>query len=335
MKWILAHWGQSKRQAFEAVEKALRAIGHSCEWIARNDMQVRDKLIASIKGGEFDVLLTWQRFFPMQQDLITALKESDIQTVYMDFGFHPHYESVVFDTKGENAVSSLQECFENASPTNAILDRENLDELLEIGHAPLAQIPNHESLERMCYPFVLVPLQRCGDSVVKYDSRVTDFGHLVRRILVLARGTFFVVCKTHPLDRNVDLGIPDYIAGNHIVLREPPGWRNDELGEFLLSRAALVVGVNSNMLFRALLYGAPVIATGRGWYSGSGAVNEVDGVDKLTSLQIPRLNFEARRVFVLSCLSRQLHLRELERPGHLLRVLKNAGVSGLESEPPV
>ncbi|MGI9015261.1 MAG: hypothetical protein ACR2GY_13585 [Phycisphaerales bacterium] len=53
----------------------------------------------------------------MQRDILDALTESTIQTIFMDFGFIPHYETVVFDTKGEGAVSQLRESWEDRSLT--------------------------------------------------------------------------------------------------------------------------------------------------------------------------------------------------------------------------
>jgi hypothetical protein len=83
------------------------------------------------------------------------------------------------------------------------------------------------------------------------------------------------------------------------------------------------------MLFRAVIFGVPVLATGRGWYSGSGAVHEVDGINGLDSLAVKPASFEARRTFIAACLSRQLHFDALSDPAQLERMLHRVGLGEL------
>jgi hypothetical protein len=196
-------------------------------------------------------------------------------------------------------------------------------------HASEARmLPAPKELDRVDIelPFVFVPLQRPGDSVVKYDSSVRDFGALLRKTLLLAKGSLFVVCKTHPLDMELDLGVPDRIAGGHTIIRHSFGGANDDVCNYLLSKASVVVGINSNMLFRGLLCGVPVIATGRGWFSGSGALYEVDGLKGLTGLRVPPPDLEAQRRYIATCLSRQLTFRELRDPSALQEMLRRVGI---------
>jgi len=170
-----------------------------------------------------------------------------------------------------------------------------------------------------------VPLQRPSDAVVRYDSSVHNFGELVRRCLFLARGQSYVVVKTHPLDSDIDLALPDYIHGSHSILRLSSGTQNEIICDYLLSRASLVVGVNSNMLFRAIVFGTPVIATGRGWYSGSRAVHEVDGVGDLDILSLAPPCLDSQRRYIATCLCRQLRFDELSDPARLASVLLRIG----------
>ncbi|MEE9187652.1 MAG: methyltransferase domain-containing protein, partial [Bacteroidota bacterium] len=328
MRWLVAHWGDNKRHVFDPVVHSLEQLGHECEWIARDDMEVRPKLIAAIKSNELDGLLTWQRFYPMQHDVLQALQESTLQTVYMDYGFAPHYESVVFDSKGENATSQLRRSWPN-NPVQAAGEgnEATVDAFLKEQEAKKHMLPREfPELRDLFYPFVFVPLQRPTDSVVKYDSTAHDFGRLVRRVLLLAAHRLFVVIKTHPLDADLDLGIPDRVAGRHVVLRRSFGDQNEELCDFLLSEAALVTGINSNMLFRALLFGKPVIACGEGWFSGSGALQEVNGIDGLTSLECGPIDRFARRRYIRACLDRQLVFTQLSDPKEIKRVFATIGI---------
>ncbi|HRQ73263.1 MAG TPA: hypothetical protein PLU35_09570 [Phycisphaerales bacterium] len=320
MRWLLADWGKSKRERFDAVVKGLRGLGHEVVRIPRNDMKRRPDLLEAIECGGFDALITWQRFFRMQRDIRGALTRSGIRTVYMDFGFVPHYQSVVFDTEGENATSSWPAMWRSGGvPTPEPEFMAAAERLVEDAAARVARLdcPLGDDSEVPRRPFIFVPLQRTGDSVVKYDSSVNDFGALVRWVLALADDHWFVVIKTHPLDRELDLGVADHEPGRHVVLRNAFGEANEAACDWLLANASAVVGINSNMLFRAMCFGTPVIATGRGWHSGSGVVHEVDGVAGLESLSVPDLDRSAQVRYIGFALSRQLQFSELTDPGKL------------------
>jgi hypothetical protein len=116
MRWLVADWSGNKSHVFEAVLDGLSQLGHQHAAVSRSDMDRREELLAAIRSGGFHALLTWQRFYPMQRDILAAIEESGIQTVYMDFGFLPHYETVVFDTAGENATAAGPACGVPAVP---------------------------------------------------------------------------------------------------------------------------------------------------------------------------------------------------------------------------
>ncbi|MGI9012943.1 MAG: methyltransferase domain-containing protein, partial [Phycisphaerales bacterium] len=327
--WIIAHWGDNKRHVFDPVVRALESSGHSCRWIQRDDTNARPELIAAIRSDDYDGLLTWQRIYPMQHDLLDAVEESTLRTVFMDYGFHPHYHSVVFDSCGENATSSLAASWgdqDRYPASDAAFCK--VEEMLQ-AHAHRAvevrEHPPHDvtHIER---PFVFVPLQRPTDSVVRFDSEVHDFGVLGRRVLALAAHRYFVVIKPHPLDRDLDLGVPDFSAGHHLVLRRTFHGDNEAVNDWLLSQAALVVGVNSNMLFRAALYGTPTIACGRGWFSGSGAIVESLADPNLCCLRVRSVEPSRRREYLAACLDRQLTFEELSDSSKVISVLTRIGV---------
>lgn len=329
MRWLVVHWGEKKKHIFDAVVGVLKSWRHDCTWMQRDDETTRARLVEAIASGAYDALLTWQRFFPMQKDIVEAIASTSIRRVYMDYGFLPHYDSVVFDSEGENACSSLRRQWMDASTSSEDESRVDpqVDAILRgYSAAPVGDPPACMELGLIRYPFVLVPLQRPSDSVVRFDSTIRDFAALVRRVLLLAAHRVFVVIKLHPLDADLDLGVPDHIPGSHLILRTRHGDLNERICDYLLSQAALVVGINSNMLFRALLHGRPVIACGEGWYSGSGAVHEVNGVSGLTSLSTPAINWAARRKYIAACLSQQVHVRDLSNPERIRMVLDTIGV---------
>jgi hypothetical protein len=328
-KWLVADWKGNKGHVFEDVISSLQALGHSVQIIPRSDPGRRNELVDAIRCGKYHALLTWQRFYRMQKELTSAINESGIKTLFMDFGFLPHYNSVVFDTRGENAESSWPAAWAEGGPSDLTdEDLETADSLMqaEAARARLMKPPAEPEFQRVPQPFIFLPLQRPGDAVVKFDSSVHDFGKLFRRVLFLARNTHFVVCKTHPLDQNLDLGVPDRIGSKHLVVRRSFGNENEDVCDFLLSHSSLVVGVNSNMLFRAMLFGTPVIATGRGWYSGSGALHEVDGLDGLTTLSVPLPDVDAQRRYLAKCMTRQLYFHELGDTDCLQGMLKRLGL---------
>lgn len=325
MKWIFADWADNKGHVFESVGRAMTALGHEIASIPRSVFSRREELLSAILSRQFDALLTWQRFYPMQTDIRMAVATSGIRTLFMDFGFVPHYQSVVFDSRGENAASTWPEMWTRGGIRGVTEDHMSAAGALMREHAGTArmlEVPAELSASGLRFPFLFVPLQRPKDSVVRYDSSVHDFGSLLRRVLFLARGRWFVVCKTHPLDRDLDLGVPDKIDGSHIILRQSFGASNENVCDYLLSRASLVVGVNSNMLFRAVVYGTPVLAAGRGWYSGSNAVHEVKGLESLHELNVDPVNARDQQVFIAACLSRQLRFAELADPEKISGILR-------------
>lgn len=337
MRWLLADWGSNKRHIFDAVAEGLRRLGHQVTSIPRNVMRRRPSLIGAILSGDFDVLLTWQRFYPMQREIVEAIGEAGIRTVFADFGFVPHYETVVLDTDGENASSSWPAMWQSGEipPLDGefVTAAERLIEMAAL-KAALAPCPlGEEASANVRMPFVFVPLQRPGDSVVRYDSNVRDFGSLCRRVLFLARSRYFVVIKTHPLDASLDLGVPDHVRHSHLILRSGFGADNERACDWLLANSSLVVGINSNMLFRAIVFGTPVVATGRGWYSGSGALTEVSGLDGLSGLWAGVPDRVAQIRYVAMCLSRQLLFSELSSPDKLGAMLGRLGLVESPLEP--
>jgi len=94
MRWIFAHWGANKRHIFEPLARSLKHLSDRIAYVRRDDMDCRPDLLSAIHGGRYDGLLTWQRFYHGQNDILTALKSTSIKTVFLDLGFFSHYGSV-------------------------------------------------------------------------------------------------------------------------------------------------------------------------------------------------------------------------------------------------
>jgi hypothetical protein len=350
MNWLIAHWGENKKHIFDAVTSSLQALGARCTWMSRHEMSERDGLLRAIRSGEFQYLLTWQRFYSMQEDISQALAESAIRTVFMDFGFSPHYGTVVFDANGDGASSELAASWRTGFTLRNVPttldgahepDRANRAESDGCGFtqwpgAPdVSNIPDHAFRERrqIRMPFVFLPLQRPADSTVRFDSSVHDFKTLVLAVFALCAPNMFLVVKTHPLDRDLELGVPDHVPDRLLVLRRGYNESSERLNDWLLTHAALVIGSNSNMLMRAVMFDRPVIALGRGWLTNSGALHEINGLANLTSLRVPIVDQGTRRRVIEACLRRQVSIDALSRPDVLVRALDAAGISLAVGEP--
>ena len=334
MRYLIADWGNLKRARFDQGESGLTALGHEVHRISRHGMEHRPELLTAIRSGHHDVLLTWQRFFRMQRDILGSIADSGIATLFMDFGFVPHYDTVVFDRDGENAVSSWPNMWRTGTVPHIPSQFEDAaDKHLDDLEQRRERLPAAFSLLgiREQRPFIFVPLQRTGDSVLRFDSDATEFRSLVNRVIGLAGDRYFVVIKPHPLDRNIDLGLPDHLPRRHLIVRRWFGAKNEELCDSLLAQANAVVGINSNMLFRATNFGSPTIAVGRGWYCGSGVMREVDGVVNLHSLEVSRVHRHIRRRYLSFALSGQLTRSEVQDPESLGGLLRRVGLQPVPS----
>jgi hypothetical protein len=193
MRWLIAHWGDDKKHVFDGVTSALSKLGHECVFIPRHDASRRQELLDAIQSGGFSGMLTWQRFYPMQRDLLDVVHTSSLPTVFMDYGFYPHYETVVFDTQGENAVSTWPALWRSGFvPPDAIYEQRAMTLIRERAAAARC-LSMPEELSGLQFPFLFVALQRPQDSVVRYDSNVHDFGEFLRRVLPWHRG----VCSSY------------------------------------------------------------------------------------------------------------------------------------------
>ena len=173
-------------------------------------------------------------------------------------------------------------------------------------------------------PFIYLPIEISSGEAEGHECEVENAGALVRRALFLAAHKCFVVI-TLPSDATaVDLGVPDRADGRHVVLRTGPARDDGRLQEFLFQNAALVVGGGTAAMLRAMAHNRPVLALAPGWYSGTGAVHEVEGLDAFHSLQVDAARASARRRAVRKLLRAKGNRDSLRDSPGLLTLLRRA-----------
>lgn len=328
MRWALATWGQSKEETFSNIEKSLLSLGHECSRFRRDCSEGRTALLEALESNGFDGVITWQRFYPRDKAIRSKIHELRLKTVYLDFGFVPHYRTAVFDCEGENAQSSWPTAWQRGGVEGVTeADLSNARSLIERESNRTRSIaaPDLLNNRQLTQPFIFVPLQRSCDAVIRYDAAVPPFPDIVRRILMLAKEQFSVVFKVHPIDHGEDIGVPDYVSNSHLVVRTPVGKENDRMTDYLIANASLVVGINSNMLFKAAVVGVPVVALGRGWFTNSGVFTEVDDIRRLQHLKSKLVSYDTRVRYVAACLSRQMLISELDQPAKIEAMLAKIG----------
>ena len=175
-------------------------------------------------------------------------------------------------------------------------------------------------------PFVYLPLNAAGAEQGKKESDSEGVGMLVRRTLFLAAHKYFVVITVPSSASDLDLGVPDRLDGRHLVLRLSPQEQDGTLQEFLLQNAALVIGGHAHMLLLAMLYNRPILVLEPGWYSGTGAVHEVEGLEAFHALQLDVALPSARKPAILSWLGVKQNRASLDSGPGLATLLRRSGL---------
>ena len=189
-------------------------------------------------------------------DLAEFCRKNEIDRVYGEFGWFPHYRTVHADPTGYAWESSLcQLKFSRLTSRQREKTSRFRKELLS---RPVGRLP-----EGVRTPFVLWPLQLITDRVNKYDMNVPDWYDLLLWTRQIVPAGYQLVIKDHPVQSvhpRIELSrwFPD------TILLE----RTARLGP-LLENAAGVIGCNSTVLLESrLLFRKPTWAYGRSWYTG-------------------------------------------------------------------
>ena len=242
----------------------------------------------------------FQRLYPSDKQLRDMLEKHKVKQVCMDLAPIPfrHYESAIFDPKGDNAASSIAGGLDKWLAHSA--QRAAIDERLKDVDRQRGEIRLYakDFVERGGFEpgvkdldlpddFIFMALQMPHDQVVRHDSDYSGEDCMMRlaeeAIAEAERRGRFVVIKPHPLERKWEWNKPERGA-HYLVLPKIKGMRakpgesqitlNDNLCAYLWHHCAKCIVVNSTMLFGALFAGKSVAMLGRGWATGNGVVQE-------------------------------------------------------------
>lgn len=207
------------------------------------------------KNGPVDLLLIGNLMDDSQR-LAEFCEKRDIDRVYGEFGWFPHYRTVHADPVGYAWQSSLCRMeFCGLAPRQRFRATRFRERSLS---RPAERLPDGVRI-----PFVLWPLQLIGDRVNKYDENLPDWYDLLLWTRQIIPVQYQLVVKDHPvptIQPRIELsqGLPDTVFLDRSAPLRP-----------LLENAAGVIGSNSTVLLESrLLFRKPTWAFGRSWYTG-------------------------------------------------------------------
>jgi ADP-heptose:LPS heptosyltransferase len=189
-------------------------------------------------------------------ELAQYCDEHEVDRVYGEYGWFPHYSTEHADPSGYAWESSL--CSMSFSRVTAN-QRARARELRErVFSRPSEPLP-----EGVRTPFLLWPLQLLGDRVNRYDLNVPDWYDLLLWTRQILPAKYQLVVKHHPVVTSQPrLECVRYFP-NTILLAKSAPLRP------LIEQSAGVIGYNSTVLLESrLLYDKPTWAYGRSWYTG-------------------------------------------------------------------
>ena len=327
---VVMAWGD-KKAATRHVLTSLPKLGYTVEKIQRGDGEWKDHTIQSLRANPPDLYIGWQRLHPgWGKEVKAVLDELKIPQLYMDFGVWPHYESTIFDTRGDNADSTVPgnlDAFELTPEMSWLADKEadNLASMrrgIELGAQRVDGDRASYGVDDLPDDFILTVLQKTGDSVTKHDAAPpwTKPQDVMKRAIVEATAAKqFTVIKTHPFDTK--LKVVNERSDYHRVFHAPHV-DNEGLLAWMIVHCKHVILVNSTVTFTAMAAGKPVVTLGHGWYSGNGVTAE-----NLTMKQamVATITVDAGRIerFLLHMLSRCRYTDTLKDPDVLREVLNH------------
>jgi ADP-heptose:LPS heptosyltransferase len=209
-----------------------------------------------IENGGLPDLLLVGNLLDDRKELDDFCEEQDVDRVYGEFGWFPHYKTVHADPRGYAWDSSL--C---SMPFSGLSLRQRT-ETARLRKEFLARPPERLA-EGVRIPYVLWPLQLVADRVNKYDLNLTDWYDVLLWTRQIIPSGYQLVIKDHPV-RSVHPRLewtgflPDTLVLDRSAALRP-----------LIENAAGVIGCNSTVLLESrLLYRKPTWAYARSWYTG-------------------------------------------------------------------
>lgn len=325
-KALILVWGMPAY--LEAIGEGLRRAGLEVAYMPRTGSGWGGKAMEHIKAERPEWLITWQRLFGATGEAVAkTAREHGLKTVYCDFGVWPHYKSVIFDPKGENAQSEL------AGGCDTLMEQDTHQEAAAAvlpdfrqmradiaAHAGKAARRKEElGLAGLPPEFALLTLQR-NDIVLMLDGelRYENHAQLARRAVEAAeeRSRPFVAIKTHP--QGSALPLPDNGA-QHAQIKRVDGSDNAEQLAWLVEHCSHLITVNSTTWTWAAACQKPVAALGKGWFTGNMVLHESPSVHD--ALKVPVAYPKRAQQFLQLMLSRQMLSDRLDEPEELMALL--------------
>jgi hypothetical protein len=172
----------------------------------------------------------------------TYCGKAGIPIITFEDGFIPHYSGLHFDRKGF--------CWESSFPYENVSKYPDNEEQFNMSSYDMKR--PEVSVDK---PFVFVPLQMLGDSVILHGSDVKSWDAFVSKVREDVPEEYDLVVKNHPREKSKFESRDPSIH----VIDDGLGWAIDE-SEF-------VVGVNSGVLYEsAFIFNKPVYYYGKSWY---------------------------------------------------------------------
>jgi ADP-heptose:LPS heptosyltransferase len=207
------------------------------------------------KNGPVDLLLVGNLMDDSKR-LAEFCEQHDIDRLYGEFGWLPHYRTVHADPLGYAWESSLCR-MEFSGLTSRQRFRATRFREQSLAH-PAERLPGGVRI-----PFVFWPLQLITDRVNKYDENLPDWYDVLLWTRQIVPVEYQLVVKDHPVPSvhpRIELSqcLPDTVFLDRSAPLRP-----------LLENAAGVIGCNSTVLLESrLLFRKPTWAYGRSWYTG-------------------------------------------------------------------
>jgi len=326
---LVLSWGVP--EVLNAAAEGLKGLGFRPEVIVRGETDWKSKAIRYVERRRPRWLFAWQRLYgPPGREVEAAAERHSARGVFMDFAVWPHYRTVIFDARGENAGAEIVGHLDAllADPVQARAIRDALPRVdamarsLREAARKVAGAENDYGVDGVPDGFAFLPLQRRGDKVIELDAppERREAAQLCRDLIAEAvRRDAFVVVKPHP-QGGAPADIPPRGPHHRILQHLPAGETNGNLFAWCLEHMGHMVVVNSTTWTQAAALGKPVVAVGRGWFSRNHALTEAANIADAFA---PKVHAPERaRLMVALMLSRQLTREELAAPARLAAMLR-------------
>jgi 2-polyprenyl-3-methyl-5-hydroxy-6-metoxy-1,4-benzoquinol methylase len=321
-KALILLWGMPAY--LEAIGEGLRRAGLEVTFMARTGSGWGGKAMKLLQEERPEWLITWQRFFGATGEAVARTAgEVGVKTIYCDFGVWPHYKSVIFDPKGENAQSELANMKrdEHLEATEAALpELRSMRTDIAAAAGKAARRKEELGLTGLPPQFALLTLQR-NDIVLMLDGELRYENHLqvARRTVEAfqARSDAFVAVKTHPQGKALPLPEDD---NSHAQIARVEGSDNKEQLAWLIENCTHLITVNSTTWTWAAVCQKPVAALGKGWYTGNGVIHESPSIED--AAQVPVAYPKRAQHFLACMLSRQILADRLNEPEELMAMFR-------------